>query len=74
MLMPKKTKYTKVKEIQLIMLTRICDQCKESLEKEKYYEINVCEVDKDGWHGSTKSFDLCESCYRAFLDSLKENK
>jgi hypothetical protein len=56
------------------MLERICDQCRENLEKKEHYEINVSEVDKNGWCVSTKSFDLCESCYRALLDFLKESK
>ena len=71
--MKNKSKIT-IRSGKIIMLKRVCDKCKKSLEDEAYYEMDFYKIDKDGWRASSKSFDFCKDCYKEFLDSLKENK
>ena len=59
---------------RIIMLKRVCDKCKKSLENESYYEMDYYKIDKDGWRASSTNFDLCKDCYKKLLDFIKESK
>ncbi len=69
--------YKKIKSSKIVVDTIFCNMCGEKIEKDKFgYEADYLSIEKTWGFGSeydnnTHNIDICQKCYKKFIDNLK---